>query len=466
VRHTLLTLATAALFTVAAPGLSSSATGTPGQASPPRPPNIVLIFADDLGYGDLGVYGHPTIKTPRLDRLAAEGVKLTSFYAAAPACTPSRAALLTGRYPIRSGMNDVLMPESTQGLPQAEVTLPELLGSAGYRTALVGKWHLGSRPGFMPTEHGFGSFFGLLYSNDMVRPWVQTDVPMRLYRQAEAVAGEVDVATLTEKYTEEAVGVIRAHGDRPFFLYLAHAMPHVPLGVPPRFAGRSAGGRYGDVIEMLDWSTGQVLDALREAGLERNTLVIFTSDNGPWQEMPPRMLVNPRVVQTDAGSAGPLRGSKATTWEGGMREPFIARWPGHIPQGIVSSELATTMDLLPTLAKLAHVPPPVDRPIDGRDILPVLSGTGASPHDVFFYVNVRQIEGVRDARWKLRLRKNQPDNRVIAELYDLSLDPSERYDVAAAHPDTVERLYAQMRQFASEAGAAIGRLPGQLPPSD
>jgi arylsulfatase A-like enzyme len=429
------------------------------QGQPVRPPNIVLIFADDLGYGDLGVYGHPTIKTPRLDRLAAEGVKLTSFYAAAPACTPSRAALLTGRYPIRSGMSDVLMPESTQGLPQAEVTLPELLKSAGYRTAMVGKWHLGSMPAFMPTEHGFDSYFGLLYSNDMVRPWVQTDVPLRLHRQAEAVPGEVDVPILTEKYTEEAVRVIGAHRDRPFFLYLAHAMPHVPLGVPPRFAGRSAGGRYGDVIEMLDWSTGQVLDALREAGLESNTLVIFTSDNGPWQEMPPRMLVDPRVVQTDAGSAGPLRGSKATTWEGGMREPFIARWPGHIPQGIVSSELATTMDLLPTIARLVRVPPPVDRPIDGRDILPVLSGTGVSPHDVFFYVNVRQLEGVRDARWKLRLRKSPPGNRVIAELYDLSLDPSERYDVAAAHADTVERLYTRMRQFAKDTGAALEPLP-------
>jgi len=300
----------------------------------------------------------------------------------------------------------------------------------------------------------------------MVRPWVQTDVPMRLYRQAEAVAGEVDVATLTEKYTEEAVRVIRAHGDRPFFLYLAHAMPHVPLGVSPRFAGRSAGGRYGDVIEMIDWSTGQVLDALREAGLESNTLVIFTSDNGPWQQMPPRMLVDPRVLQTDAGSAGPLRGSKATTWEGGMREPFIARWPGHIPQGIVSSELATTMDLLPTMAKIVRAQPPVDRPIDGRDILSVLSGSGVSPHDVFFYVNVRQLEGVRDARWKLRLRKSQPDNRVIAELYDLSLDPSERYDVAAGHPDIVERLYTRMRQFAGETGAAIDPLPGQHPSSD
>jgi uncharacterized sulfatase len=462
VRNILLIL-TAALL-AALPGASSAQTSAGAQ--PSRPPNIVIIFADDLGYGDLGVYGHPTIKTPRLDRLAAEGVKLTSFYAAAPACTPSRAALLTGRYPIRSGMNDVLMPESTQGLPQAEVTLPELLKSAGYRTAMVGKWHLGSRPGFMPTEHGFDSFFGLLYSNDMVRPWVQTDVPLRLYHQAEAVAGEVDVATLTEKYTEEAVRVIRSHEHRPLFLYLAHAMPHVPLGMSPRFAGRSAGGRYGDVIEMLDWSTGQVLDALREAGLESNTLVIFTSDNGPWQEMPPRMLVDPRVVQTDAGSAGPLRGSKATTWEGGMREPFIARWPGHIPQGTVTSELATTMDLLPTIAGLAHVPPPADRPIDGRDILRVLSGTGVSPHDAFFYVNVRQLDGVRDARWKLHLRTSQPDKRVIAELFDLSLDPSERYDVAAAHADVVERLYARMSRFASETGAALDPLPGQHPPSD
>ena len=425
------------------------------SAQPPAPapltrlPNIVIIFADDLGYGDLGVYGHPLIKTPRLDRLASEGLKLTSFYASAPVCSASRYSLLTGRYAIRAGINGALMPESQTGLGAGETTIADILKSAGYRTGMVGKWHLGNRPGFFPTEHGFDSYFGLLYSNDMVRPWVQTDVALRLFRGTQEVPGEVDNATLTERYTEEAVAFIREHKGRPFFLYLAHSMPHVPLGVSPRFAGRSANGRYGDVIETIDWSTGQVLDALRDAGVERDTLVVFTSDNGPWMDMPARMLVEPRIVRTDAGSAGPLRGSKGTTWEGGTRVPFLARWPGHIRAGAVSSDLATTMDILPTVAGIVGVPLPQGRTIDGQDIRPFLEGVAPSPVEWYVYNYGGRVEGVRDRRWKLHLtfpEKSEP----VAALYDLLVDPSERWDVAAEHPEIVARLSERLRQFAGE----------------
>jgi uncharacterized sulfatase len=438
-------LATALL--AAFPTLSSAQAQAPAASA--RPPNVVIIFADDLGYGDLGVYGHPLIKTPRLDRLAAEGLKLTSFYASAPVCSASRYSLLTGRYAVRGGINGALMPESRNGLAPGETTIADLLKSAGYRTGMVGKWHLGNKPGFFPTEHGFESYFGLLYSNDMIRPWVQTDAPLRLYRGTEALAGEVDNAALIDRYTEEAVSFIRAHKDRRFFLYLAHSMPHVPLGIPPRFAGTSANGRYGDVIEALDWSTGRVLDALRDAGLERDTLVIFTSDNGPWMDMPPRMLVDPRVLRTDAGSAGPLRGSKGTSWEGGTRVPFIARWPGRIPAGSVSPGLATTMDLLPTVAAVAGAALPPGRVVDGHDIRAFLDGRGPSPREWFFYYDSGgRLEGVRDGRWKLHDR--YPDKGdPVGELFDLMTDPSERWDVAAAHPAIVARLRARMQAFAA-----------------
>jgi len=445
----------AAILLASAPALSPAqpAAGT----QPSRPPNIVIIFADDLGYGDLGVYGHPLIKTPRLDALASEGLKLTSFYASAPVCSASRYSLLTGRYAVRAGINGALMPESRSGLGAGETTIADILKAAGYRTGMVGKWHLGNKPGFFPTEHGFDSYFGLLYSNDMIRPWVQTDVPIRLYRGIQALPGEVDNGALTERYTEEALAFIRENKGRPFFLYLAHSMPHVPLGVSPRFAGRSANGRYGDVIEMIDWSTGQVLDALRDAGVEGNTLVIFTSDNGPWMDMPPRMLVEPRIVRTDAGSAGQLRGSKGTSWEGGTRVPFLARWPGRIPAGAVSTDLARTLDILPTIAGIAGIPLPAGRVIDGQDIRAFLEGKGPSPDEWFFYYNSGgRLEGVRDRRWKLHLtfpEKAEP----AAALFDLSVDPSERWDVAAEHPDVVSRLRDRMQQFAGEIAGKPSR---------
>ena len=452
-------LATALL--AAFPALASGQTQAP--AGPSRPPNIVIIFADDLGYGDLGVYGHPLIRTPRLDRLASEGLKLTSFYASAPVCSASRYSLLTGRYAVRGGINGALMPESAIGLGAGETTIADVLKAAGYRTGMVGKWHLGNKPGFFPTAHGFESYFGLLYSNDMIRPWVQTDAPLRLYRGTQALPGDVDMASLTERYTEEALAFIRDNSARPFFLYFAHSMPHVPLGVPPRFAGTSAGGHYGDVIEMIDWSVGQILDTLRDAGIERQTLVIFTSDNGPWMDMPPRMLVDPRIVRTDAGSAGPLRGSKGTSWEGGTRVPFLARWPGRIPPNTVNTGLARTLDILPTIAGIAGSPLPPGRPIDGQDIRAFLEGRSASPVEEFFYYNSGgRLEGVRDRRWKLHLAF--PDQgEPVEELFDLTSDPSERWDVAAAHPEIVARLRERMRQFVASVGSESTLTPGNPP---
>jgi arylsulfatase A-like enzyme len=455
VRH--ITPILAAALLAAAPCLASAQ--PPAAATSTRPPNIVIIFADDLGYGDLGVYGHPLIKTPRLDALASEGLKLTSFYASAPVCSASRYSLLTGRYAIRAGINGALMPESKGGLGADETTIADVLKSAGYRTGMVGKWHLGNKPGFLPTEHGFDSYFGLLYSNDMIRPWVQTDVPMRLYRGTKEIAGEVDIATLTERYTEEAIAFIRENKARPFFLYFAHSMPHVPLGVPPRFAGKSANGRYGDVIEMIDWSAGQVLDALRDAGVERNTLVVFTSDNGPWMDMPPRMLVEPRIVRTDAGSAGPLRGSKGTSWEGGTRVPFLARWPGRIPAGAVSADLARTLDILPTIAGIARAPLPAGRVIDGQDIRAFLEGKAPSPDEWFFYYDAGgRLEGVRDRRWKLH-RTFPEKGEPVTELFDLLTDPSERWNIAAEHPDVIARLSERMRQFAAGLAGGPTRQP-------
>jgi arylsulfatase A-like enzyme len=444
-----------ALATLAAGAWVSS------QAAPP--PNIVLIIADDLGWGDLGVYGHPTIRTPRLDALAAEGTRLTSFYVASPSCSPSRASFLTGRYPIRTGVNGALGPDATIGLPRSEITLAEALKPAGYRTALVGKWHLGTQPGMLPVDQGFDRYFGLLYSNDMIRPWVQTDRPLHLYRDRTPIVQRVDQTTLTDRYTEEAVAFIRASRSQPFLLVLTHSMPHVPLAVADRFRGRSAAGLYGDVIESLDWSTGAILDALRDEGLRDHTIVIFTSDNGPWSEMPPRMFSGDTIKPWDAGTAGPFRGSKASTWEGGMREPFIIRWPGHVPAGRASDAFLTALDLFPTLSKVAGVALPADRPVDGFDVMATLAGTADSPRREFFYLNNGNLEGVRRDRWKLRVVRSAPKVPAVPQLFDLVSDPYERFDVAARQAELVEQLAARMRAFATETGAptALGPVPPQ-----
>src|SRR6185295_17361509 len=303
---------------------------------PSEKPNIVVVFVDDMGYGDMGCAGHPTIRTPNLDRMAAEGMRFTDFYVAAPVCTPSRAALLTGRYAVRSGMASdkrrVLFPNSAGGLPDGEITIAEGLKSRGYATAMVGKWHLGHLPQYLPTRQGFESWFGLPYSNDMDRlpapkpgepKWTQYNVP--LMRNEEIVERPADQTTLTRRYTEEALKIIKSNREKPFFLYLAHAMPHVPLFAGEAFAGKSARGLYGDVIEEIDWSVGQVLAAIRAEGIEKKTLVVFSSDNGPWL-----------IMKENGGSAGLLQEGKGSTWEGGMREPALFWWPGKIAAGVVT----------------------------------------------------------------------------------------------------------------------------------
>ena len=426
-------------------------------------PNIVLFFADDLGYGDLSSYGSPTILTPNLDRLATEGTKLTSFYAAAPACTPSRAALLTGRYAIRMGLENVLMPEAEIGLPKGELTLAEALKAEGYATAIVGKWHLGSTPGHLPTEHGFDTHFGLLYSNDMIRPWVQTDRPLGLYQDdAPLQEDSLDQTTLTTRYTQKALDFIdqSAEAGEPFFLYFAYSMPHLPVFAPRERQGRSRAGRYGDVIETIDWSAGQVLDRLDSLGLAENTIVIFTSDNGPWNNLPDRML-QAGNEPWHTGSTGPLRGAKATTYEGGLRVPGLIRWPGHVPAGRTSAELATTMDLFPTLLRAAGTSAPDSLHLDGQDLTAFLTGeTDVAPTETFYYFSGGRLEAVRDGRWKYRYSPKRADGSDVAgtppvELYDLDVDPAEKYNLADQHPDVVARLRAQLQRFGADVGAVV-----------
>ena len=411
------------------------------SAQPSGAPNIVLILADDLGYGDLASYGHPLIRTPRLDRLAAEGIRLTSYYSGAPACTPARAALLTGRYPQRVGLGSVLMPESKNGIPDGTQTLAEALRARGYRSFMAGKWHLGhARPEMLPTGKGFDGWLGLPYSNDMMPPWVKTSVPLRLHRGASPIDGEVDQSTLTARYTEEAVRFVRdAAAKGPFFLYVAHNMPHLPIHASERFRGKSPAGLYGDVIEELDWSTGAILDALEETRVAGRTIVVFTSDNGPWLNLPARML-QARNEPWHAGSPGLLRGAKGTTWEGGIRVPAIVKWPGVIPPGRVSAGIAAAMDLHVTLVRAAGGTPAPDT--DGHDLRRFLAGEAPSPTERFFYVNNGRVEGVREGPWKLR-RTGEGGS----QLFHLELDPSERYDRAAHEPDVVKRLEGLMASF-------------------
>jgi arylsulfatase A len=366
-------------------------------------PNVIIIFTDDMGYGDLGVYGHPTIRTPHLDQMAAEGQKWTSFYTAASVCTPSRAGLLTGRLPIRSGMcsdtRRVLFPDSKGGLPQSEVTIARALKGQGYQTAAVGKWHLGHLPEYLPTAHGFDSYFGIPYSNDMDKVeegnhFVLADneryqaynVP--LMRDTKIIERPADQRTITKRYTEEVVAKIKSFKDGPFFIYLAHSLPHIPLFRSEAFKDVSTAGFYGDVIEEIDWSVGQILKTLKEQGVAENTLVVFTSDNGPWH-----------TFRTHGGSAGLLRGAKGGTFEGGMRVPGLFWWPGTLKPGVVM-DMATTMDLMPTVCKLANVPLPGDRVYDGYDISPLLLGTGKSPRDAVFYYRGQKVYAVRKGDFK------------------------------------------------------------------
>lgn len=416
-----------------------------------RPPNFIVIFCDDLGYGDLGCFGHPTIATPHLDQMAAEGQKWTQFYVAAPVCTPSRAGLMTGRLPIRSGLcspkRRVLFPDSAGGLPASEITIPELLKKAGYATGMVGKWHLGHLPQYLPHQHGFDEWFGVPYSNDMDRnskgpkgwdaflepKFEYWDVP--LYRNDELIERPTDQRTITKRYGDEAVRFIDAHKDQPFFLYLAHSMPHVPLFRSDSFVDRSERGFYGDVIEEIDDSVGKVLDAVREGGLAQNTIVIFTSDNGPWLE-----------YGDMGGSAGLLRAGKGTTFEGGMRVPTIIWWPGSARPGVVTDPGAT-LDLLPTFCALAGVQIPADRVLDGADISGRIRGKSASPRDSVFFYRGDILYAVRNGPWKMhfRSRPRSGAKETIHEtplLYHLEHDPSEKKNLAKKHPEIIEQLRA------------------------
>jgi arylsulfatase A len=429
--------------------LTSSASPRAGQTpSPESPPNVVIFLMDDMGYSDLSFRGHPTIETPSLDRLAREGLQLTSFYAA-PACSQSRAMLLTSRYPPRTGLLNPTGPASPRGIQHSEVTMAEALKARGYRTAMLGKWHLGdfdSNPEFNPTKHGFDSFLGIPYSHDYDPP---AGVP--LYRGMEKVEQPVVFNTMTRRFTEEAVKFIRGAAGQPFFLYIAHPMPHVPLGTSDDFKGHSRAGRYGDVIEELDWSVGQVLATLEAGGLERRTIVVFASDNGPWvvasETVYDRGVRGSKEIG-DIGWAGLLRGSKASTWEGGIRVPAIVRWPGRIPAGRRSAEMVSIMDIFPTILSTAGGSMPKDRPIDGLNMLPLLLGAGPAPRQEFFYFIGANVQAVRQGPWKLTLAPSSP------ELFNLDVDPSERFDKASAQPELARRLQERIAAFQSELTAS------------
>lgn len=430
-------------------------------------PNFVIIFADDMGYGDLGINGHPTIKTPNLDRMATEGQKWTNFYVAAPVCTPSRAGLLTGRLPIRTGMcsenRRVLFPDSKGGLPENEITIAKALKGAEYSTACIGKWHLGHLPQYSPNAHGFDYYFGIPYSNDMdrisgsnyretiIHPQIDYfNVP--LMRNSEIVERPADQTTITKRYTHEAINFIQQNKEKPFFLYLAHSMPHVPLFRSKEFENKSLRGIYGDVIEELDWSVGEILSALKQNGLDEKTLVVFTSDNGPWL-----------IFNEHGGSAGLLSGGKGGTMEGGMREPAILWWPGKLKPGVVM-DIATTLDLLPTFSKLANVTLPDDRIYDGFDLTPVLFGTGKNPRDVVFYYRDTEVFAIRKGNYKAHFITQPeygPEGITVHDtplLYNLNVDPSEKYDIADKHPEVI----AQMKKILEKHQAGIVQVENQL----
>jgi arylsulfatase A-like enzyme len=434
----------------------------------PRPPNVVIIFADDLGYGDLGCYGSD-VPTPNLDRMAAEGVRMTDFYTAQAVCSASRAALLTGCYPNRIGILGALFPGHRHGIHAAEDTIADVLKRRGYAAGAFGKWHLGHHAPFLPTAHGFDEYFGLPYSNDM-RPGEQkrTDFPpLPLIDGTEAVETDPDQSTLTTRYTERALRFIDANKDGPFFLYVPHTMPHVPLYVSDKFRGKSPRGLYGDVIMEIDWSVGQILDRLKSHGLDDHTLVVFTADNGPWLRF-----------GDHGGSAGPLREGKGTTFEGGVRVPAIFRFPGRIPGGRTCAEPAMTIDLLPTVARLAGAELSDERAIDGKDIWPLLAGEpgATSPHEALYFYWDQGLEAVRSGKWKLHFPHDYQgapkpgaggtpgpavNRRIELSLFDLSADVGETTDVAAAHPDVVQRLTELAERARADLGDALTRRPGK-----
>jgi len=445
------------------------------------PPNIVIIFTDDQGYGDVGCYGAKGFATPNLDRMAREGIRFTDFYVAQPVCSSSRTALLTGCYPNRLGIVGALGPRDRHGIHEDEMTLGELCKAREYATAIFGKWHLGHHPQFLPLQYGFDEYLGLPYSNDM---WPKHPTAGKQFPDLPLIDGNTtieknpDQARLTTFYTERAVAFIEKHREQPFLLYLAHNMPHVPLYVSDRFQGKSERGLYGDVIEEIDWSVGEILGALKRNDIDDNTLVMFTCDNGPWL-----------VYGDHAGSAGPLREGKGTTFEGGVRVPFIARWPGKIPAGLTCREPAMTIDLFPTIARLIGAKLP-ERHLDGLDIWPLLSAQpdARSPHEVLYFYWLNRLDAVRSGRWKLHLPHDYPHpdppggdakpgklttQKIELSLFDLERDIGETTNVADEHPDVVERLLKFAEAARNDLGdSAINRKgknvrdPGRLPEAE
>ena len=439
-------------------------------------PNVILILADDLGYGDLSCYGGEGVSTPNIDRMAFEGTKFNSFYVS-PVCSPTRAALMTGSHSARVGIGGVMFPRNNHGLNPDEITLPELLKNQGYSTAIIGKWHLGNEDMFQPLNHGFDYWYGTPSSNSQFYyPTIKKYAPDCVFREGYTRGGilkretaacplvrdnvivevPADQTQFTQRYTHETIRFITENKNKPFFVYLAHNMPHIPLHASEKFVGSSKRGLYGDTIQELDWSTGEILRSLKDQGLDRNTLVIFTSDNGP--------------NTGKGGSAGPLKGGKGSSLEGGVRVPFLARWPGIIPEGTESGEAITGMDLLPTLTKLAGGDVPDDRVIDGKDIWPLLAGEpdAKSPHDAIYYLRGRTVEGIRVGDWKYRMASNkspkgkksqgkksqdQPasesnsNKRKVETLYNLSNDIGEQTNLLNEYPEIAQRLKQQLATF-------------------
>ena len=429
--------------------------------------NFIIIFTDDQGYADLSCFGSKTIQTPNIDKLAASGIKFTDFYSASSVCTPSRAALLTGRMPKRSGMTNVLFPWSQNGLPQSEITIAEMLKSEGYTTALIGKWHLGHKPEFLPTKQGFDYYYGIPYSNDMsIAPELKVAADVKLndgftmetvnehkkifrkqYRKIrntmpmmrgeEIVEYPVDQRLITRKYTNEAVAFIKKSQDKPFFLYLAHTMPHKPLFIADDFKGKSKGGIFGDIIEEIDWSVGEIRKTLEELKLSKNTFILYTSDNGP--------------AKGAGGSAGPLRGVKFNTWEGGQRIPAIISYPAKINAGQSSNEIASTVDIFQTIAAIAGTKVPRDRTYDGYDLTPLLFGeTKKSPRNEFFFysANSSKLDGIRLGQWKYLIKGGHRNGaQEKAALYKLDEDISEENDLSSKFPEKVEELKKAMKAF-------------------
>lgn len=433
-------------ITVITAGTIAIAASSPARATDSPRPNIIVILADDLGYNDLGCFGSPNIRTPNIDGMAKAGIRFTDFYTA-PSCTPSRAALMTGCYPARVGFGDelghvngrfspsrVIHPNSPYGLDPAHVTLPETLKQAGYATGMVGKWHLGDQDKFNPIHHGFDSFFGVPYSNDMK--------PFYYLRGTERLPEAPDNDLITQRFADEAISFINASKDKPFFLYIAHVMPHTPLGASAEFKGKSPRGPYGDAVEELDWSVGRVLDALKQNNLTEKTLVVFFSDNGPWL---------PRGEQ--GGSATPLRNGKGSTYDGGVRVPCVMQWPGTIPPGSECREVASNMDFLPTFAGLANTDVNTTRTLDGKNIASLIkAGPGAkSPHEKLYFYFGNELHGVRSGNWKLRAENNLLNENIYrkdkyttvtmpAALYNLEVDPGEQKNVIDDRPKIRQRL--------------------------